>query len=371
MREPDPGERPDDPVREGVRHDEDRSHAGEEHELAPRRRDRSRDRHERASDRESNEVHGQTDRDRNAEGHASLERSAIDPPDAIGVARDQLRSFLDGGDGPPEGVSEGRPGMFGLGQDALDVLSVHARQYRAASRPVKPRWAWGRPDILTSRLRGAACIDCLVRDPAEPCLLCRRVDRPITREHVFPRWLVRQVHGSRLVSSDTSRPGPSAAPPTRISRVTADVCADCNTGWMSVLEDSFQRAVFARPRVGTLPAPDRVTLSRWFTKTAVLLAHAHGASLVTGTERQQLVGGMPAGVEVFLARRRRPRQHLDFALGATVDDGGDTRRVRSVTILVDELVGQVTAHGTLASRHGTRLWPLRSHTMRWDTLPVR
>lgn len=153
--------------------------------------------------------------------------------------------------------------------------------------------------------------------------------------------------------------------------MTADVCADCNTGWMSVLEDSFRRAVFARPRVGTLAPPDRVTLSRWFTKTAVLLAHAHGASLMTGAEREQLAGGMPAGVEVFMARRRRPRQRLDFGLDATVDDAGDMPRMRSVTILVDDLVGQVAAHGTLASRNGTRLWPLRSHTMRWDTLPVR
>ena len=157
----------------------------------------------------------------------------------------------------------------------------------------------------------------------------------------------------------------------RISRVTADVCADCNAGWMSVLEDSFRRAVFARPRIGTLPAPDRITLSRWFTKTAVLLSHAHGGVLVNSTQREQLVGGMPDDVDVFLARRRRPRQHLDFALDVTTDHTGDAARVRSVTILVDELVGHVAAHGTLASRYGTRLWPLRSHTIRWDTLPVR
>jgi hypothetical protein len=80
---------------------------------------------------------------------------------------------------------------------------------------------------------------------------------------------------------------------------------------------------------------------------------------------------MPDEVEVFLARRRRPRQHLDFALDAMADGDGDALRVRSVAILVDDLVGQVAARGTLTSRHGTRLWPLRSHTLRWETLPVR
>jgi hypothetical protein len=44
--------------------------------------------------------------------------------------------------------------------------------------------------------------------------------------------------------------------------------------------------------------------------------------------------------------------------------------VRSVAVLVDDLVGHVAARGALASRHGTKLWPLRTHTIRWETLPV-
>jgi hypothetical protein len=77
---------------------------------------------------------------------------------------------------------------------------------------------------------------------------------------------------------------------------------------------------------------------------------------------------MPDDVEVFLARRRRPPQRLDFAFDRTA--GGDADTVRSVAILVDDLVAHVAARGTLASRHGTRLWPLRSHVLRWETLPV-
>ena len=73
---------------------------------------------------------------------------------------------------------------------------------------------------------------------------------------------------------------------------------------------------------------------------------------------------MPDGVEVFIARRRRPRQRVDFSVD-TSDE-----HVRSVAILVDDLIGHVARDGVLASRQGTRLWPLRSHTVRWDTLPV-
>jgi len=198
------------------------------------------------------------------------------------------------------------------------------------------------------------------------CVLCLRTDRPMTREHVFAHWLVRQVHGGRLVPSR-----PSSTAPTRIGRVIANVCAECNAGWMSGLEVSFRSAMFARPRVGAIHPQDRVIVSRWFTKTAVLLAEANGGALIGAAHRAQLVRGMPDDVEVFLARRRRPRQQLDFALDAMADGDRGALRVRSVAILVDDLVGQVAARGTLASRHGTRLWPLRSHTIRWETLPVR
>jgi len=202
---------------------------------------------------------------------------------------------------------------------------------------------------------------------ARACVLCLRANQPMTREHIFARWLVQKVHGARLIPSDVTL---SATVDMRIARVVAAVCAECNAGWMSGLEVSFRRALFARPRVGVLQAPDRITLSRWFAKTAVLLAHARGGSLVGAEHRAQLVTGMPDGIEVFLARRRRPRQHLDFALDVVSSGDGDAPRVRSVAVLVDDLVGHVAASGTLAGRNGTRLWPLRSHTIRWETLPV-
>ncbi len=205
----------------------------------------------------------------------------------------------------------------------------------------------------------------------ESCVLCLRANHPMTREHVFARWLVRQVHGARLVPSRASPGGTrSSTMPLRIARVTAAVCAACNAGWMSTLEVSFRRTLFARPRVGMLPAPDRTTLSRWFTKTAVLLAHAHRGALVGAAHPAQLLSGMPDHIEVFLARRRRPRQLLDFALDVVTDREAAASAVRSVAILVDDLVGHVAARGTLSSRDGTRLWPLRSHTLRWETLPV-
>ena len=205
----------------------------------------------------------------------------------------------------------------------------------------------------------------------DACVLCLRTDRPLTREHVFAHWLVRTVHGGRLLPSGAPAAAVSASHrPTTIARVTAEVCAACNAGWMSTLEVSFRQAVFARQRVGMVWAPDRITLSRWFAKTAVLLAYAHGAAFLSAARRSQLVTGVPDDIEVFLARRRRPRQRLDFALDLSADRDEATRRAVSVAILVDDLVAHVAPRGTLASRHGTRLWPLRTHALRWETLPV-
>ena len=196
---------------------------------------------------------------------------------------------------------------------------------------------------------------------SQPCPWCLRTDRPMTREHIFARWLVRRVHGAQLIPS-------SATAAERIARVTASVCAECNAGWMSVLEDSFRRAIYGRPRVGPLQAQDRVILSRWFTKTALLLGHTRGSAVVGAADRPELATGMPDGVEVFLARRRRPRQRLDFSFEIAPD--AEPHTVRSIGVQVDDLVAHIAARGELTSRHGTQLWPLRSHLIRWETLPV-
>jgi len=193
------------------------------------------------------------------------------------------------------------------------------------------------------------------------CPFCLRADRPMTREHVFAHWLVRHVHGGRLVPSASTR-GEANVAPLRIARVVTSVCADCNAGWMSSLEVAFRRVLFARRRSGPIPAADRVILARWLTKTAVLLTDAQGASLEI--DRARLVTGMPEGIDVLLARRRRPPQRLDFALDT------DGSRTRSVAILVDDVVAHVASSGVLGGRHGTRIFPLRTYALRWETLPV-
>ena len=174
------------------------------------------------------------------------------------------------------------------------------------------------------------------------CAICQRDDLPLTREHVFARWLTQRVG--------------SAGP----RRALATVCGDCNAGWMSTLEQAFRRAAFARLRRGPMAAPERRTIARWSTKTALLLADLNGATLIEPARRASLMRGMPDGLEVFIARRRRNQPKLDY----------DIAPESAVAVYVDDLAVHVASRGVLSGRDGTQLWPIRSRLLRWDTLPV-
>jgi hypothetical protein len=136
---------------------------------------------------------------------------------------------------------------------------------------------------------------------------------------------------------------------------------------MSGLEVSFRQAVFARSRPEHLAAPTRAVMSRWFTKTATLVAHALGEQLIPSEQWSALPSAMPPDLRVGITRLRRPRQALDVALFHAGD--GERRRLASVAVQVDDLIG-VVARRSADTARATTLWPIRSHVLRWATLPV-
>ena len=200
------------------------------------------------------------------------------------------------------------------------------------------------------------------------CSFCLRDDVALTREHVFARWLVERLRAWRVTRA-AQGPADTIAD-ARIAHLVTNVCGACNAGWMSGLEVSFSQAVFGRSRPERLAAPTRQVLSRWFTKTAILVADAAGQELIPQDRWSDLTNGMPAGVRVGVARLRRQRQPLDVALefaAAHADHGAAT--LTSVAVQVDDLVGIVTRTSSVTMR-ATTLWPIRSHVLRWTTLPV-
>lgn len=192
-------------------------------------------------------------------------------------------------------------------------------------------------------------------------------DVALTREHVFARWLVARLRAWRATHA-THGPADAAAD-ARIARLVTNVCGACNAGWMSGLEVSFRRAVFARSRADHVAEPTRRTLSRWFAKTAILVAHAASQELVPEDHWPELTDGMPGGIRVGLARVRRPRQPLDIRheYGGP-DDKRPAEKLTSVVVQVDDLAAIVTRGSSVTP--ATTLWPIRTHNLRWTTLPV-
>jgi hypothetical protein len=160
-----------------------------------------------------------------------------------------------------------------------------------------------------------------------------------------------------------------AAVDARIARLITSVCGYCNAGWMSSLEVSFRQAVFAKSRPDHLAEPTRRTLSRWFAKTALLVAHAASQELLPQDQWPELTDAMPGGIRVGLARIRRRRQPLDIGLEyAGPAESHPAGKLTSVAVQVDDLVAIVTRGSSVTP--ATTLWPVRSHVLRWTTLPV-
>jgi hypothetical protein len=203
--------------------------------------------------------------------------------------------------------------------------------------------------------------------PRGRCRFCLREDVALTREHVFARWLVERLRAWRATHAAH---GPAdAAADARIARLVTNVCGTCNAGWMSSLEVSFRQAVFAKSRPEQIAEPTRRTLSRWFAKTAVLVADATNQELVPEENWPEMTDAMPRGIRVGIARVRRKRQPLDLGLEYVTPHGDHpVAQLTTVAVQVDDLVAIVTRRSSVTP--ATTLWPIRSHVLRWSTLPV-
>jgi len=114
-----------------------------------------------------------------------------------------------------------------------------------------------------------------------PCIFCGS-DAPLTREHVFPRWL-RDVFPDlgeadylrRLVTFD--RDDRHERPGRTFDVVVRNVCADCNNGWMSALEGQAKLilAPMLQEQSRALTAVEQHLVATWATKTMLTMQGAN------------------------------------------------------------------------------------------------
>jgi hypothetical protein len=146
------------------------------------------------------------------------------------------------------------------------------------------------------------------------CIFCG--GGPLTKEHVIPAWLSTVLPGEgsfeveRLLepaAGGSSEHGWSAPALNLTARC---VCAGCNNGWMSDLEDSVRPLItpMINGRACSLSRDDQTALALWLAKTVAMCEQAvpGDGDVIPSTWHKALYEARlpPAGVWAWLARYR-------------------------------------------------------------------
>ena len=154
-------------------------------------------------------------------------------------------------------------------------------------------------------------------DTAPCCFFCGQADRPLTEEHVWPKWVSRLLFGRynsghfrhlRSTGGSTTANWPSR----HLDVTTKTVCHDCNNRWLSSLESQIKP--LASPLIvgeGLDPlviAPEsQALLAAWAYKMAMLIDVSNpdtSMEFFTPADRLRFrqTTSVPQFVRVFLGR---------------------------------------------------------------------
>jgi hypothetical protein len=156
------------------------------------------------------------------------------------------------------------------------------------------------------------------------CLFCTAPLTEGMREHVIPQWLIDYL-GLRdedlFQGIAQTQNGALLKQRTHVAQgfVEGRVCKQCNTGWMSSLENqvrSFLMDLMTGQRsLHALSAEERLLLGRWTAKTAFVLSNAAPLDAVVPEDHPQILkesfDTLPAGVGVF-ANQHEPTGKFSY-----------------------------------------------------------
>jgi hypothetical protein len=180
------------------------------------------------------------------------------------------------------------------------------------------------------------------------CAFCRR-ERKLTLEHAFPSWIQRYLPHSQHVTSVTHTAKAEGeelrAWKTRDLDVKVKrVCAECNNGWMSDLEQVARLVLVplmnGRPR--RLVASEQEIIAVWAIKTALVCEFIHPSARGASDLHFRDIGerlNPPRDSHVWLARYEGPKE-LDYNHRVLVfTDSSDTKRTGYITsFIINRLV---------------------------------
>jgi hypothetical protein len=239
-----------------------------------------------------------------------------------------------------------------------------------------------------------------------PCVFCGNDD--LTSEHVWPQWLARAapapkrqvIHHRRRIDRQkqvVDAPDRWSAPSYTVN--VRAVCAQCNNGWMSELEQSVRPLLepMLHDQLRILDHERQTLVATWVFKTSVMLEFTHPQERAIQSEASKSLyqhGQPPRNVTIWIASYRglslnafyrhdviQPRRTR--LIDETVEDASATsepgERERDeplpapiaygITLGVRHVAFQLfgttepslrIAHGGLAAKAFERIWPPRS-----------
>ena len=117
------------------------------------------------------------------------------------------------------------------------------------------------------------------------CFFCGPTDSPLTKEHVWPRWVSRLLRGRynsdhfrqlRAVGDNTTA---NRSSPQDLNVTTETVCSGCNNEWLSIFENDQIKPLASPLIIGrdaaALTPESQSLLAAWAYKMAMLMDIAH------------------------------------------------------------------------------------------------
>lgn len=144
------------------------------------------------------------------------------------------------------------------------------------------------------------------------CVFCGEATKPLTDEHVWPRWLGNilgndlQFFGHETRERDVARPQRRLWRAPTLDTKVRRVCAECNSTWMSDIETAA-RPILTPLIVGQeaeLSQGDQEIAATWGFKTTLMLQFTHPARVA-----------IPEGQYKEFFERRIPPSAVRISLG--------------------------------------------------------
>lgn len=259
------------------------------------------------------------------------------------------------------------------GDETLFILGVSHREClpRAVQmlRTRKAHIAATLPELLLDEIEGED--DSLRPDrPATPgtCPFCQALAVPMTDEDIIPRWLLRELadRGYQDAPSGGAR---------QIRGPKTPVCADCNNGWMSVLENDAKKVIvslcdYARD----VTRDEQRTLAAWATLKAMVIDSGTTRLVPRGFGHDLKMRREPHGAtRVWIAAYADVHEPVKIIPWVILAEDSDDAIALCITFTMIRVAVQVLipfVEGTLAPLEDfmesvAAIWPLTNSAISW------